>query len=256
MKRMLSLMVSAAVLTVGVMTGVAGAQGAAQPAPKDVKPVESKPAESKPAEPKPAEKPGVSKPADGKPAEQKPEEKKDPVMDKFVYVKLATSMGDIYLELNNEKAPISVKNFLSYTDKKHYDNTIFHRVISNFMVQGGGFTEDMKEKEVDKPIQNEWQNGLKNIRGSVAMARTQVANSATSQFFINVVDNAFLSQPRDGAGYAVFGSVVKGMDVVDKIKNVKTGSKGGHKDVPLEPVKIVTVTKVTAEEASGSGEKK
>lgn len=178
--------------------------------------------------------------------------------EKLVYVKMATSKGDIYLELNREKAPISVENFLKYQEKGHYDGTIFHRVISTFMIQGGGFTPDMKQKPTDKPIRNEWQNGLKNKRGTIAMARLGGnADSATSQFFINVVDNDFLDRPQpDGAAYAVFGKVVAGMDVVDKIKVVKTGNKAGHGDVPIEPVSIVKVTKITKEEADkAAGEK-
>jgi peptidyl-prolyl cis-trans isomerase A (cyclophilin A) len=160
------------------------------------------------------------------------------------YVKLTTSMGDIVLELDGEKAPISTKNFLSYVDAKFYDGTIFHRVIDNFMVQGGGFTSDMKQKPVNKPIKNEWQNGLKNTKGTVSMARTAVADSATSQFFINVADNAFLDRPNDGAAYAVFAKVVSGMDVVDKIRTVKTGNKGMHGDVPNSPVTINTATRM------------
>lgn len=162
-----------------------------------------------------------------------------------VYISMQTSMGEIILELNREKAPISVENFLSYTEKEHYDGTIFHRVISNFMIQGGGFTEDMTQKQVDRPIKNEWRNGLSNARGTIAMARLgNQPDSATSQFFINVSDNAFLDQPRDGAGYAVFGKVVKGMDVVDKIRQVRTTTRGMHGDVPVEPVVIEKMRKI------------
>jgi peptidyl-prolyl cis-trans isomerase A (cyclophilin A) len=173
----------------------------------------------------------------------------------YEYVRMSTSMGDIVLELNAEKAPVSVKNFLSYTDKGHYDGTIFHRVIDGFMIQGGGFNPDMSEKQVDPPIANEWRNGLKNKRGTVAMARTQVADSATSQFFINVNDNAFLDQPRDGAAYAVFGQVVDGMDVVDKIKGVKTSTKGANQNVPDEPVIIKGVKRMPASEAADAAAK-
>jgi cyclophilin family peptidyl-prolyl cis-trans isomerase len=166
-----------------------------------------------------------------------------------VYVKMTTSLGDITLELNKAKAPISVDNFLKYVDKKFYDGTIFHRVIETFMIQGGGFLPDMSQKKTMDPIKNEWENGLKNIKGSIAMARTQVADSATSQFFINVKDNSFLDTPRDGAAYAVFGKVVDGMDVVDKIKKVKTTTKGPYGDVPEETVTIKTVKKLTDAEA-------
>jgi peptidyl-prolyl cis-trans isomerase A (cyclophilin A) len=159
-------------------------------------------------------------------------------------VKLATSMGDIVIELDAKKAPKTVDNFLQYVKAGHYNGTIFHRVIPNFMVQGGGMQPDMKEKTTRAPIPLESRNGLSNARGSVAMARTAVPDSATAQFFINVKDNAFLDQPnsRDGNGYAVFGKVIKGMEVVDKIKDVATGSRGPHQDVPNEPVVIKTAT--------------
>jgi len=153
-------------------------------------------------------------------------------------VKLTTNHGDIVIELDEAKAPISVANFLSYVDKGHYDGTIFHRVIPGFMIQGGGFSSDMRQKPTDAPIKNEWKNGLKNARYTIAMARTSVPDSATSQFFINVADNAFLDQARDGAAYAVFGKVTQGSDIVDKIAGVRTGNKGGHQDVPVEPVTI------------------
>ena len=159
-------------------------------------------------------------------------------------VKLATSMGDIVIELDKAKAPKTVDNFLQYVRAGHYDGTIFHRVIPNFMIQGGGMTPDMKEKKTREPIPLESHNGLGNQRGTVAMARTMDPNSATAQFFINVKDNAFLNaeQARDGNGYAVFGKVVGGMDVVDKIRNVPTGNKGMHDDVPTEPVIIKQAT--------------
>jgi len=157
-----------------------------------------------------------------------------------------TSMGTIKMELYEDKAPITVKNFLSYVEKKHYDGTIFHRVISTFMIQGGGFDKDMKERGTEAPIKNEAGNGLKNTIGTVAMARTGVPDSATAQFFINVSDkNGFLDfkdPSPQGIGYAVFGKVIEGMDVVQKIKDVKTGSKAGMGDVPNEPVIIKSAT--------------
>lgn len=159
-------------------------------------------------------------------------------------VTMKTSMGDLKIELYAEKAPETVKNFLAYVDDKFYDGTIFHRVIANFMVQGGGFTEDMNQKPTKAPVKNEAENGLKNTRGTLAMARTMVVDSATAQFFINVVDNDFLNfKSRDvrGFGYCVFGKVVEGMDVVDKIKAVATGEKNGMGDVPTQTVKILEV---------------
>lgn len=162
-----------------------------------------------------------------------------------VIVRLETSKGNIDIELNAEKAPISVANFLEYVDKGHYNDTIFHRVIPNFMIQGGGFDVNMNQKETGKGIKNEWQNGLSNTRGTIAMARLgRQPDSGTAQFFINVADNAFLDEPRDGAGYAVFGKVVAGMDVVDAIKGVATTSKGPHGDVPVEPVVIKKATRL------------
>ena len=159
-------------------------------------------------------------------------------------VRLATSQGDIVLQLDRAKAPKSVDNFVDYVKSGHYDGTIFHRVIPSFMVQGGGMDKDMVEKKTKAPIPLESSNGLKNERGTVAMARTNDPNSATSQFFINVQDNAFLDQAnsRDGNGYAVFGKVVAGMDVVDKIKAAPPGNKGPHQNVPLEPVLIKKAT--------------
>jgi peptidyl-prolyl cis-trans isomerase A (cyclophilin A) len=161
-------------------------------------------------------------------------------------VKLATSMGDIVLELDAAKAPKTVENFVQYVKAGHYDGTVFHRVIENFMIQGGGMTADMNEKPTRAPIPLESRSGLSNVRGSVAMARTSDPNSATAQFFVNVKDNAFLdaANSRDGNGYAVFGKVTSGMDVVDKIRNVKTGNKGPHQNVPLEPVTIKKATLV------------
>lgn len=162
-------------------------------------------------------------------------------------VLMETSLGNVKIELDQAKAPISVKNFLSYVDEKFYDGTIFHRVIANFMIQGGGFTADMQQKPTKAPIKNEAGNGLSNKRGTLAMARTMVVDSATAQFFINVVDNDFLDH-RDnspqGFGYAVFGRVIEGMDVVDKIKAVKTGNKMGFQDVPVETVVIKSIKRV------------
>ncbi|MCC7270559.1 MAG: peptidyl-prolyl cis-trans isomerase [Rhodocyclaceae bacterium] len=156
-------------------------------------------------------------------------------------VKLHTNFGTIVIELDAAKAPETVKNFLAYVEAGHYDNTIFHRVIDGFMIQGGGFEPGMQQKPTDAPIQNEAANGLKNDRYTIAMARTGDPHSATAQFFINVKDNAFLdhSAPSgQGWGYCVFGKVVEGMDVIDKIKGVKTGTKGFHQDVPVEDVVI------------------
>ena len=159
-------------------------------------------------------------------------------------VKLATSAGDIVIELDAAKAPKSVENFVQYVKAGHYSGTVFHRVIPNFMIQGGGMSADMKEKPTRAPIPLESRNGLSNVRGTVAMARTNDPNSATAQFFINVKDNAFLdaANSRDGNGYAVFGKVVAGMDVVDKIRAVATSNKGPHQDVPVEPVIIKQAT--------------
>ena len=154
-------------------------------------------------------------------------------------VKLTTSMGPIVIELDPVKAPISTENFLKYVDSGHYNGTVFHRVINGFMIQGGGFTSDMQQKPVSAPIKNESTNGLKNDNYTVAMARTNVRDSATSQFFINVKDNAFLNYAGEGnPGYAVFGKVVEGKDTVDKIKAVATGNQRGMGDVPTTAVVI------------------
>ncbi len=154
-------------------------------------------------------------------------------------VALETSLGKIVIELNAQKAPRTVENFLAYVKAGFYDGTIFHRVIPGFMVQGGGFTAGMEQKPTKPAIVNESSNGLANLRGTVAMARLPQPDSATAQFFINLVNNGFLDYPRaQGSGYAVFGSVVEGMDVVDKIAKVQTGTKNGMKDVPNEPVVI------------------
>lgn len=158
-----------------------------------------------------------------------------------VYVSMTTSKGVIYLELNATKAPVSVANFVDYTKEGFYNGTIFHRVIKTFMIQGGGFTADMKQKNTKAPITNEWQNGLPNSRGAISMARTNDPNSATSQFFINTVDNRMLDQPRGGAAYAVFGKVIKGMDVVDAIAAVQTAQANGMADVPKTAVVIEKV---------------
>ena len=160
-------------------------------------------------------------------------------------VKLATSMGDIVVQLDAAKAPKTVENFLAYVNSKHYDGTIFHRVIDGFMIQGGGFTPDMVQKPTNAPIALEAKNGLKNDTYTIAMARTGDPNSATSQFFINVKDNAMLNAPSpDGHGYAVFGKVVEGTAVVDKIKAVATGNKGPHQNVPSTPITITSATVV------------
>ncbi len=162
-------------------------------------------------------------------------------------VEMTTSAGTLRIELDDEKAPVSVANFLAYVAKGHYDNTVFHRVIKGFMVQGGGFEPGMKQKPTDATITNEANNGVKNKHYTLAMARTSAPHSATAQFFINVSDNSFLdfkSESPQGWGYAVFGRVVAGMDIVDAIERVGTGRKGGHDDVPLEDVVIQRVVAV------------
>jgi cyclophilin family peptidyl-prolyl cis-trans isomerase len=162
---------------------------------------------------------------------------------KYPVVILETSMGSIKVELYEDKAPITVKNFLAYVDKKHYDGTIFHRVINGFMIQGGGYDQGMKERDTGASIKNEASNGLKNTVGTLAMARTNIPDSATAQFFINVKDNGFLDfrdPSPQGIGYAVFGKVIAGMDVVDKIKAVKTTFKNGMSDVPEQTVTILS----------------
>jgi len=161
-------------------------------------------------------------------------------------IKLHTSHGVIGLELDADKAPLTVQNFIDYVKSGHYDNTIFHRVIDGFMIQGGGFEPGMKQKTTKKPIKNEADNKLKNDNYTVAMARTNDPHSATAQFFINIADNTFLNHPgQDGWGYCVFGKVVEGMDVVDKIRNIKTGNLAGHRDVPVENV-IISKAEITA----------
>jgi peptidyl-prolyl cis-trans isomerase B (cyclophilin B) len=152
-------------------------------------------------------------------------------------IKFTTNHGDILIELNEEKAPLSCENFKQYVTDGHYDGTIFHRVIKGFMIQGGGFMPDMMQKATRENIENEAKNGLSNKRGTLAMARTMEPHSASSQFFINLKDNNFLDYPgQDGWGYCVFGEVTEGMDVVDSIEQVTTGNTGGHGDVPEEPV--------------------
>jgi cyclophilin family peptidyl-prolyl cis-trans isomerase len=162
-------------------------------------------------------------------------------------VLMKTSMGDIKIELYPDKAPITVQNFLQYVKNGQYDHTIFHRVIDNFMIQGGGFTANMSQKSTQSPIKNEASNGLKNMRGTKAMARTQEVNSATAQFFINVKDNSFLdfkSENPHEYGYCVFGKVIEGMDTVDKIKAVDTTAQGPYRDIPVKAVEIVSITQM------------
>lgn len=159
-------------------------------------------------------------------------------------LKFKTNLGDFYVELHADDAPITTQNFLEYVNSGHFEGTVFHRVIPNFVIQGGGMTADMKQKKTRAPIKNEASNGLKNRRGSLSMARTQDPHSATSQFFVNLKDNGFLDPGPGNPGYAVFAHVMKGMDVVDKIAAVGTGSKGGHEDVPLDPVVLESVTVV------------
>lgn len=156
-------------------------------------------------------------------------------------ITIETSHGNIVIELFDEAAPVSTGNFRRYAEEGFFDDTVFHRVIPNFMIQGGGMTADMSRKETRAPIRNEAKNGKKNLRGTLAMARTSEVDSATSQFFINLRDNSFLDHGGRDFGYAVFGQVTGGMDVVDEIAKVPTGTKAGHNDVPVDPVTIVTV---------------
>ena len=161
-------------------------------------------------------------------------------------VKLVTTLGEITVELDLEKAPVTTKKFLDCVNAGFYDGTIFHRVINGFMIQGGGFTPDMQKKQNNAPVKNEANNGLKNLIGTLAMARTNDPHSATSQFFINHKDNAFLDYVADrNPGYAVFGKVIEGMDIVDKIAQVKTGTASGMQDVPVQPVVIESATVIT-----------
>ena len=160
-------------------------------------------------------------------------------------VKLQTTMGDIVIELNREKSPVTTENFITYVQDGFFNGTIFHRVIPNFMIQGGGFAPDMTQKKTNPQIVNEAANGLKNDRGTIAMARTPDPDSATSQFFINLVDNSNLNYSAGNPGYTVFGKVTEGMDVVDKIAKVKTATNGPHADVPVEPILIQSVDIIT-----------
>jgi cyclophilin family peptidyl-prolyl cis-trans isomerase len=176
-------------------------------------------------------------------------ERSDPMPTDNPRVLLHTSEGDVTVELFAAEAPKTVENFLAYVRSGHYDGTIFHRVIPNFMIQGGGFAADMREKPTRDPIQNEADNGLKNAKGTLAMARTMNPHSASAQFFVNTTDNVFLDhrgKDPQGWGYAVFGKVVDGMDVVEAIGKVKTGNRGGHQDVPVEPVTIESAKVVEA----------
>ncbi len=196
--------------------------------------------------PPPAEEPAPSEPAaPAAPAEEAPASETTPApTGTNPMVEMKTSLGTMKIELYPEKAPKTVENFLQYARDGFYDGTVFHRVIEGFMIQGGGFTPDMTEKDTRAPIQNEASNGLKNVRGSLAMARTGDPHSASSQFFINTVDNPFLDftgETVQGYGYAVFGQVVEGLETLDAIRNVATGSQGGYDDVPSSPVVIESV---------------
>jgi peptidyl-prolyl cis-trans isomerase B (cyclophilin B) len=226
------LRLSAAAFTTSFVVVFAQAQSPAAP----TTPAATAPAKSA------ATKPAPAKPAPKKAAERsktnfcKPESKGTPVK-----VKLTTSMGAMTLELDNEKAPISAENFIKYVESGHYNGTIFHRVIDGFMIQGGGFTKDMQQKPTNAQIKNESTNGLKNDLYTVAMARTGVRDSATSQFFINIKNNDFLNYSGEnpqGWGYAVFGKVIEGTEVVDKMRAVKTGNNGPHQNVPTDPIII------------------
>jgi cyclophilin family peptidyl-prolyl cis-trans isomerase len=180
---------------------------------------------------------------------QKTIEKKKPGKSapaKEATVIMSTSLGEIHIELDSKSAPLTVENFLKYVDSKHYDGTIFHRIIGNFMVQGGGFKEtdgSFKKQPTNPPIKNESEKTPSNKRGTIAMARTSAPNSATAQFFINVVDNPFLDYPNNGGGYATFGKVVKGIEVVEKMRVVKTSSKNGMADVPTQTITIKSISR-------------
>jgi peptidyl-prolyl cis-trans isomerase A (cyclophilin A) len=161
-------------------------------------------------------------------------------------IRFETTLGDFTIEFFEKEAPLSVANFLSYIDDGHFDGTIFHRIVPGFVIQGGGFTEDMTQKKTKPPVKNEADNGLKNSRGSLSMARTNDINSATSQFFVNLKDNDFLDHSRQNFGYAVFAKVTQGMDVIDKIAAVETGRRRGFDDVPVEAVIMKSVRRVPA----------
>jgi cyclophilin family peptidyl-prolyl cis-trans isomerase len=156
-------------------------------------------------------------------------------------IRFETTLGSFTVELFGDKAPVSADNFLKYVDEGFFDGTVFHRIVPGFVIQGGGFTEDMSQKKNHPPIKNEADNGVKNTRGTLSMARTNDINSATSQFFVNLKDNDFLDNSRGNFGYAVFGKVTEGMDVIDKIAAVKTGRRKGFEDVPLDPVVMTSV---------------
>lgn len=160
-------------------------------------------------------------------------------------IRFETSLGSFTVELFEQEAPVTTRNFLDYVDAGHFDGTVFHRVIPGFVIQGGGLGADMRQRPTRAPIRNEADNGLKNRRGTLSMARTNDPHSATSQFFVNLVDNAFLDPGRGGAGYAVFGCVTEGMDVIDRIAAVKTGSKAGHQDVPLTPIEVTSAKRTS-----------
>ena len=159
-------------------------------------------------------------------------------------IRFETTLGNFTVELFEDKAPVSAENFLKYVDESFFDGTVFHRIVPGFVIQGGGFTEDMSQKKNHPPIKNEADNGVKNTRGTLSMARTNDINSATSQFFVNLKDNDFLDHTRGNFGYAVFGKVTEGMDVIDKIAAVKTGRRRGFEDVPLDPVIMTSVRRV------------
>lgn len=192
-------------------------------------------------------------PPAGEPAASPPAQSRPRAEDALVYVRLKTTAGDIVLELNREKAPVTVENFLRYVDRKFYDGTIFHRVRPDFVIQGGGYTEDMRPKPADPPIRNEAGNGLKNLAYTIAMARTADPDSATSQFFINVRDNPNLDRTASQPGYAVFGRVIEGREVVDRIKEgetIENPNMRGEKSLPVSPVKIVEARRLTEAEVA------
>jgi cyclophilin family peptidyl-prolyl cis-trans isomerase len=194
--------------------------------------------------PPPAEEPAEPAPAPSAPPAEEPASTAPAPTGTNPMVEMRTSMGTMKIELYPDKAPKTTENFLQYAREGFYDGTVFHRVISGFMIQGGGFTPDMSEKETRPPIENEASNGLKNVRGSISMARTGDPHSASAQFFINTVDNPgldFTAETVQGFGYAVFGQVVEGLETLDAIRKVSTGSRGGHDDVPMDPVVIESV---------------